>query len=77
MLLIISTSAAITIGAYLVAYQKVFKFPRPVRKVRSFRNKLKKKKAPKLTLASRDETLDSIYQAELGDFSKKLKIKYK
>jgi hypothetical protein len=76
-ILIIAVSAAAVLGIYIIAYQKVLKYPKSVRKVRGSRKKLKKKKAPKLDLMSREQSLDYIFENELGDYSKTLKKKFK
>ena len=76
-ILIVAVSAASVLSIYIIEYQKILKYPKPVRKIRESRKKLKKKKAPKLNLRSRDEILDSIFEKEVGDFSKIVKGKYK
>lgn len=73
--------AAIIIGtafaAYIVYYQRVLRFPKPVRKVRKYRRTLKKKSAPKTDIISREKAFKDIYSEELGKGTKQIKIKTK
>ena len=40
----VAISASIGLTVYLIAYQRVLKYPKPVRKVRNFRKNIKNKK---------------------------------
>ncbi|MHA1913391.1 MAG: hypothetical protein ACW97V_03370 [Promethearchaeota archaeon] len=74
-LTIIGIIAAIIVGGYLYAYQKVLKFPKTVRKVRKYRKKLKSKNPPNVPIKDRKKSISSAYQKELRNTSKSLKGK--
>ena len=68
--LIASIIAAITIGGYFIAYQRVLKYPKPVRKTRKFKRTLKRKSAPSVEITSRDDAFKSLHKEGLGKVSK-------
>ncbi len=72
-ILIISSIAFAGISIYTIIYKRILKFPKQVRKVRSFMNQLGKKNAPKKKLISQEEAIDMNYQNELNFLSKSLK----
>jgi len=74
-LLIITTIAAALIGSYLVAYQRVLKYPKPVRKVRKYRRTLKSENQPSKPIVHRDIAFNKVYKKELSKSSKLLNIK--
>ena len=73
-LFIISIIGAVALGSYLIAYQRVLKYPKAVRKVRKFRTSLKRKSAPSLSIISREKGFRTIYKEEIENL-KKMKVK--
>ncbi|MGQ4875212.1 MAG: hypothetical protein ACP6IY_14190 [Promethearchaeia archaeon] len=69
--------AAGAIASYVIAYQKVLKYPKPVRKVRLFRKKFDKKKFDKYEILSKEEAIKTLYIQELGTIQKGIKAKHK
>ena len=67
--------AAIGISGYLIAYQKVLKYPKQVRKIRKFRGKVKKKAPLDLEISSRDELIEQHYSQEIEALEKQVKRK--
>ncbi len=65
-LLIFVSLGTVSLGGYLFAYQRVFKYPKPVRKVRKYRRSLKKKKNPVVSITSRENAFKTIYERELN-----------
>ncbi len=74
-LLTIGIIASITLGGYVYAYQKVLKFPKPVRKVLKFRRTLRKTNGPHVDVISRDKAFQKAYKVSLGNSMKFLKTK--
>lgn len=74
-LLIIASIASLCLGGYLIAYQRVFKYPKPVRKVRKFRRTLRRKNAPSKEITNREKAFTKAYKEETSDTSKYLKGK--
>jgi hypothetical protein len=74
-LLIFASIAAVLIGGYLVAYQKILKYPKPVRKVRKYRKTLRSSKDPRKSIIERKTSIDIVYKKEIGKSSKFLKEK--
>jgi hypothetical protein len=72
-LTIVGIASAIGIGGYLVAYQRVLKYPQPVRKIHKYRNKLTKAKSPGVSIRSRDEILKELYKDELEPLEQEMK----
>jgi hypothetical protein len=73
-IIIISIAASIALGSYLIAYQQVLKYPKPVRKVRSFRKNIKKEKSSeKVEILDRLEAFNTLYIEELGIIAKSVK----
>ena len=66
---------AIGFTSYIYAYQKVLKFPKPVRKVRKFKKKLRKKGVGSIDVISRENAFEQVYGENLGLASKGLKGK--
>ena len=56
-------------------YQKILKYPRPVRKVRKFSKTLTKTKNPRIDITKRKKAFSVEYQSELSKTSKLLKKK--
>ncbi len=74
-LTIASISAALIIMGYIYAYQKYFKYPKPVRKVRKYQKTLEKAKDPKVSIEKREKSFNTAYEEELNRTSKALKGK--
>jgi hypothetical protein len=68
-------AAAVLIAGYLYAYQKVLKYPKPVRKVRKYRKALTKEKDPGVRIIDRKISFNNIFQKEVNKSSKFLKGK--
>ena len=68
--------AAVAVGGYLYAYQKVLKYPKPVRKVRKYRKNLKKdKEMEDVEITDRDSGFTSAFAGSLGSIGKVIKQK--
>ena len=76
-LFIAALIVAAGLGGYLYLYQKILKYPKPVRKVRKYRFSLKKKKGPDVTIVNRERAFKVIYAGELSKTSGFLKVKLK
>ena len=76
-LFIVALIVAAGLGGYLYLYQKILKYPKPVRKVRKYRFSLKKKKGPDVTIVNRQSAFKAIYASEMGKTSGFLKVKPK
>ncbi len=63
-LLIVASVAGLCIGGYLFAYQKVLKYPKPVRKVRKFKRTLTKKNDPTILIVDREKAFKKEYSKE-------------
>jgi len=66
---------AAALVTYLYLYQKILKFPKPVRKVRKYSKSLKRTKAPSVNVISRDKAFEGAYKEEVDKASKTLRIK--
>ncbi|MFX0058341.1 MAG: hypothetical protein ACFE8J_08585, partial [Candidatus Heimdallarchaeota archaeon] len=74
-LTIAGTAAAIGVSGYLIAYQKVLKYPKQVRKIHKFKSKLKKKKPLAIEVSTRDELIEKYYSEEINALEKQTKKK--
>ncbi|MFX1374251.1 MAG: hypothetical protein ACFFA0_00425 [Promethearchaeota archaeon] len=74
-LLILVSIATVCLAGYFIAYQKVLKYPKPVRKVRKFKKTLNKKSAPDVVILPQIAAFEKSYKRELGDASKIIKLK--
>lgn len=74
-LLIFVSIGTVTIGGYLFAYQRLLKYPKPVRKVRRYRRTLKKKKDPKMNILLRENAFKANYEKEISPIAGFLKGK--
>lgn len=74
-LLIVASIAGLSIGGYLVAYQKILKYPKPVRKVRKYRRTLTRKKEPIVSILKRESAFKKEYSQELHKTSSFLRGK--
>ena len=75
LLIAVSIGAAVLTG-YFIAYQRVLKFPKAVRKVRKYRRSLKRKSAPSVHIIGRESAFKSHYNENLGKFTSDLKLKH-
>jgi len=74
-LLIAVSAATICLGGYLIAYQRILKYPRPVRKVRKFKKTLNKSSAPDTPIMPREIAFKKSYNKELSGTAKSLRLK--
>lgn len=73
-LTVLSVITALGVGGYLVAYQKVLKYPKPVRKIHKYKKSIKKgKKQPNVEIRSRKELIKKLYEENFGPLSKLIK----
>ncbi len=73
----LAIGGVVGLSSYLVAYQKVLKYPKPIRKLRKFRKMLKKKQMPDLEIKTRETLLKEEYEKQLGVLAKILRPKLK
>lgn len=66
LLLIIASIIGACIAGYLIAYYKVFRYPRPVRKVRKYRRKLRRANAPSTPIIGSEMAFKGTYKRELA-----------
>ncbi|MFX0042454.1 MAG: hypothetical protein ACFE8L_06050 [Candidatus Hodarchaeota archaeon] len=66
LLLIIASIIGACIGGYLIAYYKVLRYPRPVRKVRKYRKSLRKTNPPTTPIVDREKAFKGAYKRELA-----------
>ncbi|MHA1986792.1 MAG: hypothetical protein ACW98D_09150 [Promethearchaeota archaeon] len=64
-LLITASVIALILGGYLLAYQRVLKYPHAVRKVRKFKRTLRRKNAPSTDITSRKKAFKKSYKTEI------------
>ncbi|MBY8991395.1 MAG: hypothetical protein KGD58_11625 [Candidatus Lokiarchaeota archaeon] len=66
-LLVIASLVTVIVGGYLYAYQKILKYPRPVRKVIKFRKSLRRSNIPNVVIVSRENSFRNHYRHEVSD----------
>ncbi|MHA1375627.1 MAG: hypothetical protein ACTSR7_15200, partial [Promethearchaeota archaeon] len=69
-LTILGVSAALGLGGYLFAYQRVLKYPKQVRK---YKSKIKKPKSTGIEIRSRDQLIEDTYAEKIRPLEKQLK----
>ncbi len=74
-LLVFASVATAGLGGYFIAYQRVLKYPRPVRKVMKYKRTLRRSQTPEVAIMPRDIAFNMAYTHELATTSKLLKIK--
>ena len=74
-LLIVALVASLILGTYLVLYQKILKYPKPVRKVRKYKRTLRRKQAPRTPISSREGIFTASFNKELSKTTKLIKGK--
>ena len=72
-LLAVAIIAGVCIGGYFIAYYKVLRFPKAVRKVRKYRNTLKSPQSPSTEITASKDSFKNTYNKELKNTSKYLK----
>jgi len=77
MLMMIAIGAALGLGGYAIYYQKVGKYPKPVRKVRNTNKMFKKGKFKDLNVLKRDAAFKALYLETAGGSTKYFKGKSK
>ncbi|HMF30112.1 MAG TPA: hypothetical protein VKK79_01760, partial [Candidatus Lokiarchaeia archaeon] len=65
-IMIVAIAAAVFMTSYLILYQKVLKYPKPVRKMRSIRGNLKKAKVSTIEVEDRRTSLVKEFRKNLG-----------
>jgi hypothetical protein len=73
LLFIIATIGAACLTAYIIYYQRVLKYPKPVRKVRKYRKGLNKQNPPDISITNQESAFQKSFQRELKKTSKFLK----
>jgi len=76
-LTIVAVAAVIGISSYFIAYQRILKYPKPVRKIHKFKKTLKKKKGPDVEIVPSKVILTNLYKEELDPIAKLFKGKIK
>jgi hypothetical protein len=70
---ILASIGAIALATYIVLYQRIFKYPVQVRKVRKFRKTLHNSNHPGIQISTRESSFTDKYQEEMRKTSKILK----
>ncbi|MFX1526496.1 MAG: hypothetical protein ACFFB4_02890 [Promethearchaeota archaeon] len=73
LLFVIVALIATGLTVYIIYYQKVLKYPIPVRKVRKYRKTLIKEEMPSKPIKDREKAFEDVYQEELKKSSKFIK----
>jgi len=73
-LLIIASIVGLIVASYLIAYQKILKYPKPVRKVRKYKRTLRKGK-PSVEILDRKKSFEKEFNRELHNTSNYLRGK--
>ncbi|MHA1913393.1 MAG: hypothetical protein ACW986_13045 [Promethearchaeota archaeon] len=71
-LLVVAIIIGVALGGYLIAYQRVLKYPKPVRKVRKYKRTLRRKNAPSAKVTNREKAIKKLYLAETSTIGKSL-----
>jgi len=74
-LTILGIGAALGLGGYLFAYQRVLKYPKQVRKIRKYKGKLKSPKSTGIEIHSREQLIEENYAEKMRPLEKQLKSK--
>ena len=75
LLLILAAVAGGLVGSYFILYQRIFKYPLPVRKVRKYRRTLNKSEDPKKRITTQEAAFNKLYSKEIGKSTSLLKSK--
>ncbi|MFX0005641.1 MAG: hypothetical protein ACFFAV_02815 [Candidatus Hermodarchaeota archaeon] len=60
------------LASYVILYQRIFKYPKTVRKVRKFRKSLNKEKTPEIPIVSQEFAFKHLYNKEVAKISQEL-----
>ena len=74
-LAIIAVIAGGIVATYFVLYQRIFKYPLPVRKVRKYKKTLRTTNPPKKHITTSKEAFNKLYKSELSKSAKYTKTK--
>jgi hypothetical protein len=74
-LMALALIAAAAIGTYFILYQRILKYPLPVRKVRKYRRTLDNTDAPSTSIMDSSTSFNKAYQAESKGSTKFLNLK--
>lgn len=66
-LLVLVSIAAVSLIGYLIYYQKVLRYPKPIRKVRKVKKALNKKSFPDIKINTRNAQLKGTYSRKAGN----------
>ncbi|MFX0076842.1 MAG: hypothetical protein ACFE96_15465 [Candidatus Hermodarchaeota archaeon] len=77
LLLILALIAAAALGTYFILYQRIFKYPLPVRKVRKYRKTLNKTETPRTSITDSGTSFSKLYTKELNKTSKFMRVSTK
>ncbi len=77
LLLILALIVSTAVGAYFILYQRIFKFPLPVRKVRKYRKTLNKAETPRTSITDSETSFSKLYKKEINKTSKFMKVSTK
>ena len=75
LLAIIAVIAGGIVATYFVLYQRIFKYPLPVRKVRKYKKTLRTANPPKKHITSSKDAFNKLYKKELNKSAKYTKTK--
>ena len=75
LLMALALIAAAAIGTYFILYQRIFKYPLPVRKVRKYKRTLDNTEAPSTSIMDSSTSFNKAYQAESKGSRKYLTLK--
>ncbi len=75
LLAIIAVIAGGIVATYFVLYQRIFKYPLPVRKVRKYKKTLRTTNPPKKHITSSKDAFNKLYKKELSKSAKYTKTK--
>ncbi|MFX1344028.1 MAG: hypothetical protein ACFFAI_02890 [Promethearchaeota archaeon] len=64
-LFILSIIGATILAIYILLYQRILKYPKPVRKVRKYRKTLRRKKGPEIPILNRELAFRGVYRRQL------------
>lgn len=74
-LLVVVSAAAVCLGGYFIAYQRILKYPRAVRKVRKYKRTLNRSTAPDVPIIPNGIAFKKVYNRELGESSKIFRLR--
>jgi len=75
LLMALALIAAAAVGTYFILYQRILKYPLPVRKIRKYRRTLDNTDAPSTSIMDSSTSFNKAYQAESKSSTKYLNLK--